>query len=105
MAWDRYKPRTEVHGWTHAKARKAWAARHHPDDLCVRCGHPLGEMGSWLHLDHHDWDKTQYLGFAHGTPCPTCGVRCNVSAAGRLGNARQHARRHGGQTGQTAYRL
>ena len=105
MAWDRYKPRTELYGWGHAKNRKAWAVRHRPDDLCYRCYHPLGPMGWWLHLDHDDYDKSIVRGFSHGEPCPTCGVRCNVSAAGRLGNARQHARRHGGQSGQTEYRL
>ena len=105
MAWDRYKPRGAQHGWTHAQARKQWAARHRDTDLCVRCGHTLGPMGSWLHLDHHDWDKRVYLGFSHGTACPTCGVKCNLRAASTLGNNTQHARRHGGQTGSTTYRL
>lgn len=96
MTWDRYKPRGAEHGWAHAKARKAWAARHRPDDLCSRCGHTLGPMGAWLHLDHDDWDKTQYRGFSH--------AQCNMSAGGRRGNATQHATRHA-QTGSTTYRL
>ena len=54
-------------------------------------------MGSWLHLDHHDWDKRVYLGFSHAS--------CNLRAAGQLGNSVQHTARHGGSTGSTTYRL
>lgn len=81
MTWSRVKPRSQVHGSSHAKARKAWAEQHDPADLCVRCRRPLGPMGPWLHLDHHDVDKTQYLGFSHRA--------CNLTAAGELGRARQ----------------
>lgn len=96
MTWDRYKPRQQVHGWPHQKARKAWAAQHHPDDPCVRCGHPLGPMNSHLHLDHDDHDKSRYLGFSHGDqPCPWCGRKCNLRAGSLVGNATQHATRHG----------
>lgn len=103
MPWDRYKPRSEVHGSAHTKTRKEWAARHDPFDPCVRCGHPLGPMGSWLHLDHHDYDKTQYLGFSHGQrPCPVCRKKCNLRAGSLVGNATQKARRGGG--GSTSLR-
>ena len=74
------------YGQDHRRARRERAALHHPLDPCVRCGHPLGPMGSWLHLDHTA-DRTGWLGFAHGSsPCPICGVRCNLSAGVRAGN-------------------
>lgn len=94
MTWSRVKPRSQVHGSSHATARKQWALRHHEDDPCVRCGHALGPMGPWLHLDHDDYDKTRYRGFAHGSaPCPVCKKRCNLRAAALLGNARQKRER------------
>ena len=83
MTWSRTKPRTATHGSAHDKARKAYAAVHQPWHPCVRCGKPLGPMGPQLHLDHHDTDKTRYLGFSH--------AKCNTGAAGRLGRARQKA--------------
>jgi hypothetical protein len=95
VTWSRLKPRSQGHGHEHTKARKLWAAQHHPADPCYRCGHPLGPMGPGLHLDHDDHDKRIYRGFSHGSPCPTCGVRCNLSAAGRLGRTRQQAERLG----------
>lgn len=95
MTWSRVKPRSQVHGSAHAKARKAWAARHQPTDPCVRCGHPLGPMGPNLHLDHHDTDKRVYLGFSHKA--------CNLTAAGALGRARQR-RRGDDDEGTTALR-
>jgi hypothetical protein len=97
VTWSRVKPRQQVHGSAHAKARKQWAAQHDPSHLCVRCGHALGPMGPGLHLDHHDYDKTVYRGFSHGRPCPTCRVACNVVAGAALGRARQKARRRGPQ--------
>ena len=81
MTWDRYKPRGASHGSTHAQARKTWALRHQPCDPCARCGQPLGPMGPWLHLDHHDEIKWIYLGFSHAA--------CNLTAAGQLGRQRQ----------------
>lgn len=94
MTFDRMKPRAAVHGHAHAQARKQWAARHQPTDPCVRCGHTLGPMGPHLHLDHHDTQKSIYLGFSHGNkPCPVCRRRCNLSAAGKLGNAVQKGQR------------
>ena len=81
------------YGSSHIKARKAAAAIHRPTDPCSRCGHPLGPMGPWLHLDHTT-DRTGYLGFAHGSrPCPTCRTRCNITAGAREGNRRQRATR------------
>jgi hypothetical protein len=73
----------------HVKARREAAARHDPSDPCTRCGHPLGPMGRWLHYDHSD-DGSYYLGFAHGSPCPWCGKRCNQSAGARVGRERQN---------------
>lgn len=81
MTWQRTKPRAQVHGSAHAKARKQWATQHAPSHPCVRCGQPLGPMGRWLHLDHHDTDKSVYLGFSHAA--------CNLTAAGQLGRAVQ----------------
>jgi hypothetical protein len=74
---------------THKKARAVAAKRHQPSDPCYRCGHPLGPMGSWLHLDHTD-DGLAYGGFSHGSrPCPTCGRSCNLRAGAQVGNQRQ----------------
>jgi hypothetical protein len=92
MPWDRSRPRSSAYGSAHAKARKAAAARHSPADPCTRCGHALGPMGPGLHLDHSD-DRSYYLGFAHGSPCPTCRVRCNVRAGAKAGRERQNIRR------------
>lgn len=92
MPWDRNRPRSNRYDWQHTKARAEAAKRHHPDDPCTRCGHPLGPMGSWLHYDHND-DGSGYAGFAHGAPCPWCGVRCNVVAGARLGRSRQDVTR------------
>jgi hypothetical protein len=44
-----------------------------------------------LHADHVP-GTTRYRGLAHGTPCPTCGKRCNQSDGGRRGRARQNAK-------------
>ena len=59
-------PRTGRHtryGAQHQAARRAAVARHHPSDLCQRCGHELGPMGPNLHLDHDE--DGSYLGFSH----------------------------------------
>lgn len=69
----------------HARARKAAAAKHQPDDPCTRCHKPLGPMGPWLHYDHTD-NGVGYLGFAHAA--------CNRRAGAIAGNrAQQHTRR------------
>ena len=86
MPWDSTRPRSADYGAAHTKARKAWAARHDPADLCTRCRHPLGPMGPHLHLDHSA-DRSYYAGFAHG--------RCNVSAAALVANARSKVKRAG----------
>lgn len=88
MPWSTTRPRNAVHGAAHTRARKAWAAAHQPTDPCVRCGHPLGPMGRWLHLDHRD-DHQGYLGFSH--------ARCNIRAGALAGNRAQKAKRQGGQ--------
>lgn len=97
MTWDRTKPRGQIHGYAHAKARREWAAVHQDDDPCYRCRRPLGPMRSTLHLDHDDHDKTIYRGFSHGA--------CNQSAAGELGNARQRAQRRLLPKSVTAYQM
>lgn len=92
MAWknNRPAPSSRGTGHEHRKARAAWAEQHDPSHPCVRCGHPLGPMGPWLHLDHSR-DRMSYLGFAHGVPrkCPWCGKYCNQSAAGKEARDRQ----------------
>lgn len=84
------------YGSAHQKARREAVKRHHPADPCARCGHALGPMGPHLHYDHNG-QRTGYLGFSHGAPCPTCGQRCNIRAAAIEGNRRQRGRRHGAQ--------
>ena len=93
MPWSRSRPRSNEYGWNWSKTRAEWAKRHDPDDLCTRCPHPLGPMGPWLHLDHDDHDRSIIRGFAHGEPCPWCGVRCNVVAGAREGRRRQEVTR------------
>ena len=94
MAWDNARPRSRKYGLAkHRNERSDWARRHQPDDPCTRCGHPLGPMGPWLHLDHDDVLTDQVNGFAHGDPCPWCGVRCNVSAGARKARALQSVTR------------
>lgn len=76
------------YGTAHQKARAALAARHQPTDPCARCGHALGVMGPWLHLDHND-ERTAYIGFSHGAiPCPVCGRKCNLRAGAQVGKAK-----------------
>lgn len=85
MTWRRLKPRAAVHGAAHARARRELAAQHQPEHPCVRCGYPLGPMGPHLHLDHHDHDKTVYLGFSHAA--------CNLRAASDRGRQQQRLAR------------
>jgi hypothetical protein len=67
------------YGKQHQRARTQAAQHHHPSHPCARCGHPLGPMGPWLHLDHND-QGTGYIGFSHGRiPCPVCGRKCNLT--------------------------
>jgi hypothetical protein len=85
--FPRVKASTTARGYgiSHVKARKQAAARHSPTDPCARCGHPLGVMGPWLHLDHND-QRSGYLGFSHGArPCPICRRRCNKVAGASKG--------------------
>lgn len=88
MPWSKSKARSTRYGTAHIKARAEAAKLHHPDDPCVRCGHPLGPMRPGLHYDHnHSGDG--YLGFSHGDPCPWCGRPCNLTAAAIEGRRRQ----------------
>ena len=41
---------------------------------CARCGRPIHPAADW-HLDHHDEDRTRYIGPSHAS--------CNVAAAQR----------------------
>lgn len=91
MPWSTSRPKSAQYGWDWQKTRAAWAARHQPWHRCTRCHHPLGPMGPHLHLDHDDHDRTVVRGFAHGTPCPICRVRCNVRA-GAVKARRQQTR-------------
>lgn len=86
MAWRTPTASTKARGYgsAHTKARAAAAKVHREDDPCVRCGHPLGPMGPWLHYDHNN-QRTGYLGFSHGSRCPWCGKRCNVKAGASKG--------------------
>ena len=102
MPWDSTRPRSADYGAAHTKARKMWAERHDPADLCTRCRHPLGPMGPHLHLDHSA-DRSYYAGFAHGSRCPYCGLNCNVRAGALTANARSKAKR-GGYSGQSTER-
>lgn len=42
--------------------------------VCARCGKPIHPTAKW-HLDHHDTDRTRYLGPSHAA--------CNIGAAQR----------------------
>lgn len=93
MPWNNSRPKSAQYGSAHAKARAAAARHHQPTDPCTRCGHALGPMGPGLHYDHTD-DRRAYAGFAHGSPCRTCGIRCNVVAGARKGSRNAHRRRN-----------
>jgi hypothetical protein len=91
MPWAKSRPSADRRGYgtQHRKARAAAAERHSPNDPCTRCGHPLGPMSKSLHYDHSA-DRSRYLGFAHGAPCPWCRRRCNQVAGAKAGRARQN---------------
>lgn len=80
---NRHRSNTR-YGRKHREKRADAARRHHPNNPCVRCGHPLGPMGPHLHYDHDE--AGGYLGFSHGTPCPICGIKCNIRAGAIKGN-------------------
>ena len=83
MAFPRAAASTKARGYgqAHTDERKRRAKYHHPDDPCSRCGKSLGPIGPWLHLDHDDHDRNQYLGFSH--------AGCNTQAGAVLGRSRQ----------------
>lgn len=83
VAWAR-KPRNPKYGTEHAKARKAWAARHYPTNVCGWCGRALGPMGPNLHLAH-DPSGTVILGFWHR--------RCNLQEAAKRARGMQNQSR------------
>lgn len=64
----------------HARARRLAARKHNDQDLCARCGHPLGPMGPNLHYDHDD-SGDGYLGFSHD--------HCNLRAGAVQGRRKQ----------------
>jgi hypothetical protein len=68
------------YGRQHQRTRDALLPNVTPLTPCCRCSHPLG--GGRIALDHND-EGTGYLGFAHDTPCPICGQRCNSRAGGQ----------------------
>lgn len=79
---DRARGTRQARGYDrhHDRARRRAVSAATPQTPCARCHHPLGDTRP-AHLDHDD-TRTGYLGLSHGTPCPTCGVTCNLSAAG-----------------------
>ncbi len=70
------------YGGEHQAVRRA-VAPYAVGSVCVRCGRSI-ELDEPWDLDHSD-DRAGYLGASHR--------RCNQSAGGRLGAARQRARK------------
>jgi hypothetical protein len=70
------------YGGEHQALRRA-VTPYAVGSACVRCGRPILPGQPW-DLDHAD-DRVDYLGASHR--------RCNRSAGGRLGAARQRARK------------
>jgi hypothetical protein len=83
VSFPKSKGRRAKYGAAHQSARKAYAARHRPDDPCVRCHRPLGPLTSGLHLDHAE--DGSYLGFSHAA----CNKRAGASKGARMVNARR----------------
>ncbi len=93
---DRYGP-------PHQHSRAAAFAALPEHSPCARCGHDMwkhaktkpdraGITRSAIHYDHDEHGT--YLGFSHGTPCPTCGRSCNRDAGAAKGG-RVRARKYG----------
>ena len=71
---QRRRPTTTQRGYgsEHQKLRKQWAKKVEQGlAICTRCQRMILPGQEW-HLDHHDWDRSMYLGPAH--------ARCNVKA-------------------------
>jgi hypothetical protein len=86
MAWGGSKGENTTaagYGNSHQKLRKALLPQAYGKP-CSRCGLPM-LPGQALHLDHDDFDRTEYRGFSHAA--------CNVKAAARKGRAQQLKRR------------
>ena len=94
MPWDqRRPPSSRIYNTPgHKRARAALLKAYQPGDPCCLCGHPMWPLPSGktsnLHADHEP-GTDQYRGLAHGSPCPTCGRRCNQRDGAVRGRARQ----------------
>lgn len=67
--------RARLYGPTHRALRRRWdAAVQSGAAICARCGLHISPGEPW-DLDHHDTDKTAYLGPSH--------ARCNRATEGR----------------------
>lgn len=73
-------PRDPRYSRDHQRTRDAWLRLVTTASPCCRCQHPLGD--GKIALDHND-NGIGYKGFAHDTPCPVCGKRCNSRAGGQ----------------------
>lgn len=63
------------------RERKRWQALVDAGRaVCCRCGQRIAP-GAPFDLDHHDHDRSRYIGVAHPS--------CNRSAGARKGNARR----------------
>ena len=94
MPFDRDRPTSPriYNTRTHKQARARMLAAFEPGDPCCLCEHPMYPLSdgrtSNLHADHIP-GTDQYRGLAHGSPCPTCGRRCNQHDGAVRGRARQ----------------
>jgi hypothetical protein len=70
------------YGYEHVKIREALIAAWQPGDLCTACGQPMYGPPALIHLAHNE-ERTGYAGLQH--------AKCNVSAAGKTGNAKRQA--------------
>lgn len=98
MAWAQRSGSQPIYRTAkHRTARAALVAAFTDGDPCCICGHPMHPPTRNLHADHIP-GTDEYRGLAHGTPCPTCGRRCNQSDGAQRGRARQSVMAPGGTT-------